>query len=137
MRGEDNKQEAMFSYVSPEKRVPADHPLRPIRTMVDGILKEMSPEFAKLYADVGRPSIAAPADFLFGAKRTAADGAAAVQLAVPVVCGDGDGRAGMEPRGVQQESGAAAERGDRRGVFPAGTRPSRICRTSISRWTER
>ncbi len=58
MRGEDNKQEAMFSYVSPEKRAPTDHPLRPIRTMVDGILKEMSPQFAKLYADVGRPSIA-------------------------------------------------------------------------------
>src|SRR5207245_1206706 len=54
MRGEDNKQEAMFSYVSPEKRVPTDHPLRPIRAMVDGILKEMSPQFAKRYADVGR-----------------------------------------------------------------------------------
>src|SRR5437870_8222810 len=58
MRGEDNKQEAMFSYVSPEKRVPTDRPLRPIRAMVDGILKEMSPQFAKRYSDVGRPSIA-------------------------------------------------------------------------------
>jgi transposase len=58
MRGDDNQQEAMFSYVSPEKRVPADHPLRPIRKMVDEILKEMSPQFAKLYSDVGRPSIA-------------------------------------------------------------------------------
>src|SRR5437879_5876833 len=66
---------------------------------------------------------AAPADFLFGEERTAADGTAAVQLAVSLVCGDGDGRGGVEPRGVQQESGAAAERGDRRGVFPAGTRP--------------
>ena len=35
-----------------------DHPLRPIRKMVDEILKEMSPRFAKLYSDVGRPSIA-------------------------------------------------------------------------------
>src|SRR2546428_839876 len=60
MRGEDNKQEAMFSYVSPERRVPTDHPLRPIRAMVDGILKEMSPQFAKRYADVGRPSIVPP-----------------------------------------------------------------------------
>src|SRR2546422_3292853 len=60
---------------------------------------------------------AAPADFLFGEERTAADGTAAVQLAVSLVCGDGDGRGGVEPRGVQQESGAAAERGDRRGVF--------------------
>jgi transposase len=58
MRGDDNQQEGMFSYVSPEKRVPADHPLRPIRRMVDEILKEMSPQFAKLYSDVGRPSIA-------------------------------------------------------------------------------
>src|SRR3984885_11261808 len=58
MRGDDNQQEGIFSYVSPEKRVPADHPLRPIRKMVDEILKEMSPQFAKLYSEVGRPSIA-------------------------------------------------------------------------------
>jgi transposase len=58
MRGDDNQQEGMFSYISPEKRVPADHPLRPIRKMVDEILKEMSPQFGKLYSDVGRPSIA-------------------------------------------------------------------------------
>jgi len=58
MRGDDNQQEGMFSSVSPDKRVPADHPLRPIRKMVDKILKEMSPQFAKLYSDVGRPSIA-------------------------------------------------------------------------------
>ena len=41
MRGEDNKQEGMFSYVSPEKRVPADHPQRPIQKMVDEVLKEI------------------------------------------------------------------------------------------------
>jgi transposase len=58
MRGADEKQEAMFSYVSPEKRVPSEHPLRPIREMVDAVLKEMSPRFARLYAKVGRPSIA-------------------------------------------------------------------------------
>ena len=58
MRGEDAKQEAMFSYVSSEKRVPQDHPLRPVREMVEGILKEMSPRFAGLYSDRGRPSIA-------------------------------------------------------------------------------
>src|SRR5207245_2250363 len=58
MRGEDQKQEAMFSYVSPEKRVPEDHPLRGIREMVDTILKEMSPRFARLYSEVGWPSIA-------------------------------------------------------------------------------
>ncbi len=58
MRGEDPKQEAMFSYVSPEQRVPRDHPLRPIREMVDTILQEMSPRFARLYSQRGRPSIA-------------------------------------------------------------------------------
>jgi transposase len=57
MRGRDPKQDGMFSYVSPEQRVPAGHPLRPLRTMVDDILKEMSARFAKLYADRGRPSI--------------------------------------------------------------------------------
>jgi transposase len=48
----------MFSYISPEQRVPADHPLRPIRQMVDEILKQLSPRFARLYAKMGRPSIA-------------------------------------------------------------------------------
>ena len=57
MRGNDPKQDGMFSYVSPEQRVPTEHPLRPLRTMVDDILKEMSPRFAKLYAETGRPSI--------------------------------------------------------------------------------
>jgi transposase len=57
MRGSDPKQDGMFSYLSPEQRVPAEHPLRPLRTMVDDILNEMSPRFAKLYADRGRPSI--------------------------------------------------------------------------------
>jgi len=58
MRSDDNQQEGMFSYISPEKRVPTDHPLRPIRKMVDEIFKEMPPKFRKLYSEVGRPSIA-------------------------------------------------------------------------------
>jgi transposase len=57
MRGSDQKQDAMFSYVSPEQRVPTEHPLRPLRAMMDDILKEMSPRFAKLFVDTGRPSI--------------------------------------------------------------------------------
>src|SRR6059058_3750270 len=57
MRGEDRQQAGMWSYISPEQRVPADHPLRSIRAMVDTILVELSPEFAKLYSPVGRPSI--------------------------------------------------------------------------------
>jgi transposase len=57
MRGEDRDAAAMFSYVSPERRVPKDHPLRPIREMVDTALKELSPRFAAIYSRVGRPSI--------------------------------------------------------------------------------
>jgi transposase len=57
MRGEDRQQATMFSYLSPEQRVPAEHPLRAIRTMVDGALDELSSLFAGMYADCGRPSI--------------------------------------------------------------------------------
>ncbi len=47
----------MFSYVSAEQRVPADHPLRAIRALVDEVLRDMSREFTGLYAKVGRPSV--------------------------------------------------------------------------------
>lgn len=57
MRGDDRQQQAMFSYLSPEQRVPQDHPLRAIRTMVDEVLRDLSPTFDALYAKVGRPSI--------------------------------------------------------------------------------
>jgi transposase len=57
MRGSDQQQNHVFSYISPEQRVRKDHPLRPIRTMVDEILKQLSPQFHKMYAKVGRPSI--------------------------------------------------------------------------------
>ena len=57
MRGDDEQQAAMFSYISPEQRVPADHPLRPIRQMVDDVLRGLSREFDTLYARTGRPSI--------------------------------------------------------------------------------
>jgi transposase len=57
MRGSDQQQNHVFSYISPEQRVRSDHPLRPIRTMVDEILKQLSPQFNKMYAKVGRPSI--------------------------------------------------------------------------------
>jgi transposase len=57
MRGEDRKQDELFSYGSLEERVPADHPLRPIRAMVDEALKEMSARFDEIYGDEGRRSI--------------------------------------------------------------------------------
>src|SRR5215218_5893213 len=58
MRGDKEMQGGMYSYISPEQRVPADHPLRPIRKMTDEIFKQLSPRFDKLYSRVGRPSIA-------------------------------------------------------------------------------
>ena len=57
MRGPDVKQSAMFSYLSPEQRVPADHPLRKIREITDQILKSLSSVFARMYSRVGRRSI--------------------------------------------------------------------------------
>jgi transposase len=57
MRGWDARSDTLFSYVSCEERVPKDHPLRPIRQIVDEALAALSPEFEKLYARFGRPSI--------------------------------------------------------------------------------
>ncbi|HVP52317.1 MAG TPA: IS5 family transposase [Terriglobales bacterium] len=58
MTGVDHQQSQMFSYLSPETRVRKAHPLRAIRTLVDKILQALSPEFDRMYAREGRPSIA-------------------------------------------------------------------------------
>jgi transposase len=57
MRGMESRQSAMFSYVDLEERVPADHPLRRMRALVNGILASMSPLFDERYSHTGRPSI--------------------------------------------------------------------------------
>jgi transposase len=57
MRGQENPQTSMFSYVSLEQRVPKDHPLRTLRALVDGILANMSALFDERYSHTGRPSI--------------------------------------------------------------------------------
>ena len=57
MRGDDQQQNHMFSYLSPEMRVREDHPLRAIRAMVDEVLGQLSRRFDTMYARVGRPSI--------------------------------------------------------------------------------
>jgi len=57
MRGADQQQSHIFSYVSPEERVRKDHPLRAIRALVDEVLQQLSPQFDAMYARVGRPSI--------------------------------------------------------------------------------
>ena len=103
MRGDDVQQSAMFSYLSPEQRVPADHPLRAIRDFADRILDELSDTFDKMYSEVGRRSIA-PEKLLralllqvliFGAQRAAADGGVELQPAVPLVRGLEHGRGGL------------------------------------------
>jgi transposase len=57
MRGEVDPQAALFSYFSPESRVPAEHPLRAIKAHTDAVLKEISAELGALYSSTGRPSI--------------------------------------------------------------------------------
>ena len=57
MRGTDDQQADMYSYLSPETRVRADHPLRMIRGMAAEVLKKMSQRFTKMYSRIGRPSI--------------------------------------------------------------------------------
>ena len=57
MRGEDAGQVAAFSYISPEQRVPKDHPLRRLLKIVNNVLEQMSPLFAGMYSHTGRPSI--------------------------------------------------------------------------------
>jgi hypothetical protein len=95
MRGQDEQQLDVFSYVSPEQRVPHDHPLRPLRVMTDEALRELQPRFNKLYAKTGRPSIA-PEKLLralllqgpvLGAQRANVDGTTQLQPAVPLVRG--------------------------------------------------
>ena len=58
MRGFDSQQSAMFSYSSPEERVRANHPLRPIREMSDRALEGLTRKFNEIYSATGRPSIA-------------------------------------------------------------------------------
>src|SRR5271163_2899440 len=58
MRGKDEQQLDVFSYISPEQRVPQDHPLRSLRAMTDEALLQLKPRFNRLYAKTGRPSIA-------------------------------------------------------------------------------
>ena len=57
MRGFDPKQPVIFSYVALEDRVPKDHPLRVIRSIVDRVLEDLSGDFSRMYAKRGRPSV--------------------------------------------------------------------------------
>lgn len=58
MRGADLRQQQMFSYICLENRIAKELPLKPVRKLVDEVLREMHKEFGKEYCPVGRPSIA-------------------------------------------------------------------------------
>lgn len=58
MRGRREPQVTMLAFVNLDARVPGDHPLRTIKALVDQALAELSGEFDRMYAEVGRPSIA-------------------------------------------------------------------------------
>src|SRR5262245_10418363 len=101
MRGQVDPQGGLFSYFSVEERIPADHPLRRVKSQADAVLGSMSAEFDAMYASVGRPSIA-PERLLkatllialyFGAFGSAVLRDARLQHAVPVVSGHGAGGA--------------------------------------------
>src|SRR5262249_29060153 len=116
MRGDDVQQGAMFSYLSPEQRVPADHPLRPIRKMVDTVLKRLAGRFEghvcrrRTALDCSREAaarfgLAVP---LFGAQRADVDGTVGLQPPVPPVCGPEYGRSGLGLHGLLKTKVARA-----------------------------
>ena len=57
MRGESNRQQALFSYVSIEERIPAEHPIRRVKLLCDQVLRKLSEMFEGMYSELGRPSI--------------------------------------------------------------------------------
>ena len=71
MRGTFRDQGGLFSYISPEARVPASHPLRKIRALVREVLGELNRSLGRLYASEGRPSI--PPEQLLSALRLRGD----------------------------------------------------------------
>ncbi len=116
MRGDDEQSGHLFSYLSPEQRVPADHPLRTIRTMTDDALRRLSPRFEAIYATTGRPSI--PPEHLLRALllqvlySVRSERMLMEQLEYNLLfrwfVGLGDGRRGVGADDLHQESGSAA-----------------------------
>ena len=129
MRGKDEQQLDVFSYVSPEQRVPQDHPLRLLRAMTDEALQQLKPRFNKLYAKTGRPldstgeAAAGPlaASAVLGAQRTNANGTARLQSVVPVVRGLEHGRHYLGCDRFHQEPRAPAGWGYCRSLLPSRT----------------
>ena len=126
MRGEDQQQNQMFSYLSPETRVRKDHPLRAIRAMVDEVLSQLVATVRQHVRQRG-PAVdcagevvasAVAADAVLDPQRAAADGTDRLQPAVPLVRGPERGRRGLGRDHVHQEPRPVA--GGRRGQRVSG-----------------
>ncbi len=109
MRGDDQQPEAMFSYISLETRIPPDHPLRALRPMVDAVLADLAPVQRDLRHDgpaghSAGEAAACPvaADPLHNTERAAANGAARLQLALPLVRRAAHGRPRLGRHGVRK-----------------------------------
>ncbi len=115
MRGKDTQQSAMFSYVSPEERVPARPSIAAdpadgrcrAEVTVTGVRSDLCHVRASVDCAGEAAAGVAAADVVHGSQRADADGAAGIQPAVPLVRGPEHGRAGVGADGVQQESGPA------------------------------
>src|SRR6266699_1537374 len=118
MRGQFQDQGGFFSYIRPEERIPADHPLREIRKLVREVLQELSHSFGELYSQEGRPSI--PPEQLLSA------------LLLQVFYGLRSERQLMEQLNYNAMCSGSSWKG-----FWITQRSSRCCRTSISLSTAR
>jgi hypothetical protein len=115
MRGRFTDQGGLFSYIAPDKRVPANHQLRKVRKLVRDVLSDLNRSLGRLYASEGRPSIP-PAQLLsalllhvfYGiGSESQFDG---LQPFVSLVRGTAAGRSGLGSDHLHQEPGAAAAR---------------------------
>jgi transposase len=121
MRGSDERSGELFSYVDLEDRVPAGHPLRLIRRIVNEVLVALDGEFTKLYADSGRPSIAPErllralllqVFYTIRSERQLME-QLHYNLSVPLVRWAGGRRACVGADGVHEEPGTPAQGGSR------------------------
>jgi hypothetical protein len=107
MRGSDEQNGALFSYVNLEDRVPARHPLRVIRKIVNAALARLNAEFAGLYASEERPSI--PPEWLLRAVlRRHSTSAGNVSRSTTVASSGGSNRPDSAPRAFRGRSSLAA-----------------------------
>ncbi len=93
MRGAPDRQLALLSSLSTEDLIPADHPIRRIRVVVDTVLAEMDGSFDAMYAKSGRPSV--PPEMLLKASVLMA--MYSIRSAVQVVLGHAHRPAGVDP----------------------------------------